>query len=159
MSTGNPTFGPPAGNKKEPIQPAEEEKVEKPIKKSFEVIENSLEEYGDVETLFLMENLSENFDMVEEQMNNIRKLIIKYNKAREAHKKDPDMDIYVDEYSDKIENSFTQFTINGKIVNIRELYKGRGVNFEDIFNDIIIEINNYIEHSMIGSGKQFLQQI
>ena len=131
--------------------------VTQEVTPTIEVVQNPKEEYGTVEDMFSIENLGDNFDMVLEQMNKLRKLIEKYNEVSEAYKTDLDMDQYVDEYLFKIEDVLRNFRINNKSLDIRKI--ANGGRFEDYYNDIVLDMNRYIENFMRGKDRDYLRQI
>jgi hypothetical protein len=119
-----------------------------------ERVADPLEKYGAMEYLLIMESLLDHFDEVENQLNTIRMLIEEYDEVKEKHKTDLDMDQYVDEYAQKIRDAFENFAINNKKVDIGKLSKK--IDFKDIYNHVVLSVNDYIEANMIGSGKQHL---
>lgn len=115
------------------------------------------EDYETADVLFLSENLDQNFESVERQPGDIRDLIEKYNKANKELKEDPDMEQYVEEYSGKITKALENFEINGKAIDLTKLTKS--TNYNEIYNDVVYEVNQYIDSQMIGQNKQPIQQI
>lgn len=122
-----------------------------------EAVVDPTEEYGSIGNLFSMENLSDNFDEVKDQLDQIKELISKYSDLREKHKTDLDMDQYADEYDEKIRSALVNFTINKKKIDISKLSKS--VGFREIYNDIIYEINDYVELFMIGKNISRLSEL
>ena len=109
------------------------------------------EEYGDLENLFQWEGLEQNFDEVKDQLETIEALIRDYIKFCERYETDLGMEIYVDECADKIDRAFESFTINGKVIDIRELSDKYKFERIDIYNEIVVDVNRYIELFMIGT--------
>jgi len=150
---GQPTFGVSQSanqDNSEPVQHSQQ---------VFKVVHNPIEEYGRMgaDSLFLTEQLDENFDMVKEQMDHIRRLIIQYEEVSEDFKTDPDMDVYLDKLIPQIEEAFQSFKIKDKIVDIRELVAPG--SYRQVFNGIVLYVNDYMEHYMRRSNKAPLQEI
>lgn len=125
---------------------------------TLERVESPKEEYGELRWLFQMEQLSENFDMTVGQLEKIRELIETHSELEEEHKTDLDVDHYLDEATEKIDAALKNFTINGKTVDIGELVENEA-SYTDKYNAIVFEVNDYIEHHMIGQRKDNLASI
>ena len=132
-------------------------------KAAAEAILNKIEkipaeiEYLDVNDLFSVENLKDNFVSVRKQLEEIRGLIQKYDLIKKKQKTDPDQGQYVDEHREKIEDAFKNFKINNKVVDIAKLSKE--TDPKGIFNDIVFEVNDYKQLHMIGSHEMDLEGI
>lgn len=124
---------------------------------SVENIDEVEEEYGSFDELFAVENLGDHFEEVKNQLNVIRALVEEFEDLHEKHKTDLDMDQYVDASEEKIQNAFENFTINGKKIDLRKL--SNQSSFREIYNDIVEEINRYIEQYMIGKDEPLLNGI
>lgn len=124
---------------------------------SVENIDEVEEEYGSFDELFAVENLGDHFEEVKKQLDVIRVLVEEFEDLREKYKTDLDMDQYVDASEEKIQQAFENFTINGKKIDLRKL--SNQSSFREIYNDIVEEINRYIEHYMIGRDEQLLDGI
>lgn len=133
-----------------------------PDASASDVVANPSEEYGDLETMFQMENLGENFDSVKEQLEVLQEKIKKYNQLSEEYKQDLGMDHYVDEAMYQLEDAYKNFSINGKRFDIRVLCEGKqfdpDINVDD-YNKIVFAINGYIDMYMIGQNIELLQEM
>ncbi len=114
-------------------------------------VDDPKEEYGDLDTLLMVERLDEHFDEVKKQLDEVRGLIKKYNGFRDKLKDDPDVEVYVDEYYLKIDTALSNFTFNGKKLDIRKLAHGFG--HEEVFKDMVAAVNDQVEF-LRKTGKQ-----
>lgn len=112
-------------------------------------------EYLDINDLFALENLKDDFDLVRSQLEEIRGLVEKYDEHKKKQKIDPDESQYVDEYREKVEDAFKNFKINNKVVDITKLSKE--ADPKGIFNDIVFEVNDYKQLHMVGSHEMDLE--
>lgn len=124
-----------------------------------DISSNPLEEYGDLDTMFQMERLDENFDSVQDQIDSLRTKIERLKRLNAEHKEDLDMGVYVDEAQQEVDDAFANFSINGKKFDIRSLCEGRQIDEDknvDNFNTIVSAVNGYAEMYMIGQNAEYI---
>ncbi len=122
-----------------------------------EKVVNMMEEYGSIENLFLMESLGENIESVRKQLGKIRELITKLKTLQEKQKIDQGISVYVDEVGLELYEAFRHFELNGKNINLYEFFEEDLE--ESLYNEIIFEINRYIEDYMIGTDEPQFKEI
>ncbi len=124
----------------------------------MEVVTNPETQYSNIENLFQVENLKDDFDGVEGQLNEIRKLIHEYDRLLKQLQTDEDMASYiVDECWVDINEAFKYFTIHNKQIDIRQLCKDPFSNSKDLFDEIVSAVNKYAKDSKIGKYIQPLE--
>ncbi len=115
------------------------------------------DEYDTLSTLFLVERLDENFDQVIEQLETLRTLAEKTAKLQEEAQTDPDMIHYIEEYKNEFNAKVEHFEINKKTINLKKL--SQGLSPKEIYNDIVLEVNDYAGSQMIGSKPDYIQTL
>ena len=114
-------------------------------------------EYGGIGLLFSAENLRENYDEVASQLEKLKGLIKKQRERDRESQIDPDKGHYVEALDQQIDEAFANFSINKKKMDIRKL--ALGATAAEQYNDIVLNVNDYVEMHMIGSDKKFLEEI
>lgn len=128
-----------------------------PSESGVEEEESVENDYESFEELFAVENLREHFAEVKVQLDALADLIYEFEKVSLQHKTDQDADHYVDEAAEKVEHALKNFTINGKKIDLSNI--SSQTTYKEIYNDIVFDVNTYIEFYMIGMGQKELKSI
>ena len=127
------------------------------------VVEDVLEEYGDIDTMLQMERLDECIDEVLSQMDELRSAVQKYESRLAEYEKRDELDkqdyseLYLEPAERGVNEILESFHMNGKTINLQPFFKGTRV--EENVESFVDDLNRYIDDFMIGKDVPRIEHI